>query len=137
MFLNGKVLLAHQKGANNTFLPGGHIEAGESAESALVREVEEEIGRKATVKKFFGAVEHLWSADSQDHHEINLIFEITIPGLERDRPPRSREDHLEFIWTEQKDLKAHNLQPYPLIDCLTNWSPDRGAYWGSSIKDAQ
>jgi ADP-ribose pyrophosphatase YjhB (NUDIX family) len=35
VFVNGKVLLAHQKGADNPFLPGGHIEFGERAELAL------------------------------------------------------------------------------------------------------
>ncbi|MHB1395098.1 MAG: NUDIX domain-containing protein [Clostridia bacterium] len=37
------ILLAHQKGADNTFLPGGHIEIGESAVAALKREVREEL----------------------------------------------------------------------------------------------
>ena len=44
IFLNGKVLLAHQKGAANSFLPGGHIGMGEKAEVALIREISEEIG---------------------------------------------------------------------------------------------
>ncbi len=47
VFEDGKVLLAHQKGADHTFLPGGHIENGEKAETDLIRELEEEIGKKA------------------------------------------------------------------------------------------
>lgn len=39
-----KVLLAQAIGEKNTFLPGGHIEFGESAKDALVREIEEELG---------------------------------------------------------------------------------------------
>ena len=53
---DGKVLLAHQKGADNTYLPGGHIESGEGAEDALIREIEEEIGKIAIVERFIGAV---------------------------------------------------------------------------------
>ena len=34
-FINGKYLLAHQLGADNTFLPGGHIEHGENAVAAM------------------------------------------------------------------------------------------------------
>jgi hypothetical protein len=34
-----KVLLAQARGNANTFLPGGHIEFGESAKDALKREI--------------------------------------------------------------------------------------------------
>jgi 8-oxo-dGTP pyrophosphatase MutT (NUDIX family) len=49
---DNKVLLAQSKGNNNTFLPGGHIELGESAKVALEREIEEELGITCTVGGF-------------------------------------------------------------------------------------
>ena len=72
---DGKVLLAHQVGADNTFLPGGHIESRERADAALAREIYEEIGLKATVKRFVGAIEHAWPEGSMENHELNLVFE--------------------------------------------------------------
>jgi 8-oxo-dGTP pyrophosphatase MutT (NUDIX family) len=134
VFANGKVLLAHQLGASNTFLPGGHIESGESAELALIREIKEEIGKTAIVKRFIGAVECVWTENNQDNHEINLIFEAAIPNVGSDTPPQSLEAHLEFIWAEPVELKIHNLQPYPLVECLSDWK--LGKYyglWGSSL----
>ncbi|MHC5040690.1 MAG: NUDIX domain-containing protein [Planctomycetota bacterium] len=100
IFLEGKVLLAHQKGADNTFLPGGHVGDGERAESALIREIYEEIGERAVVRRFVGAVEHAWPEGSFENHEINLLFEVEIPGLDPAVSPRSIEGHLEFIWVE-------------------------------------
>ncbi|MED1478413.1 NUDIX domain-containing protein, partial [Bacillus pseudomycoides] len=50
---DSKVLLAQAKGYTNTFLPGGHIEFGESSKDALIREIEEELGRFCC--KVFGA----------------------------------------------------------------------------------
>src|SRR3989344_6097678 len=38
----GDIVLCKTKGAGWFFLPGGHIEEGESARSALLRELEEE-----------------------------------------------------------------------------------------------
>lgn len=55
-----KVLLAKAEGYNNTFLPGGHIEFGESAKEALVREIVEELGIESIVVNFIGLVEHKW-----------------------------------------------------------------------------
>lgn len=134
-FSDGKVLLAHQKGVGNTFLPGGHINNGEKAETALIREIEEEIGQKATVKKFVGAVEYVWTENDQANHEINLIFELTIPGLSASVPVQSQEDHLEFIWSEPQSLKSYNLQPFPLIECLVNWKSNCSGYWGTWLME--
>ncbi len=130
-FKDGKVLLAHQKGADNTFLPGGHIALGERAEAALVREIAEEIGGKAIVKQFVGAVEALWNEAGEAHHEINLVFEVEIPQLDTSLPPASRESHLEFMWVASADLKAHNLLPESLIECLVNWDAGYHGFWGS------
>ncbi|MCK5247337.1 NUDIX domain-containing protein [Candidatus Bipolaricaulota bacterium] len=126
-------LLAHQIGADNTFLPGGHIGEFEKAEHALIREIEEEIGKTAIIKRFVGAVEHAWTEASVNNHEINLLFEIEVPGLDPANSPRSREAHLEFFWAESNELISHNLQPVALIDCLSNWREEYRGYWGTSI----
>ena len=133
VFANGRVLLAHQKGAGNTFLPGGHIAPGESAELALIREIEQEIGKTAMVKQFIGAVEAAWTENGEDQHEINLLFEISIQGLDPSAPPASKESHLEFLWASPEELEGHNLLPSPLIDCLTNWKSDV-CFWGSALR---
>lgn len=135
IFVNNKVLLAHQKGTDNTFLPGGHIEIGEKAELALIREIAEELRKKAIVKRFVGAVECAWAENSQDHHEVNLVFEVGIPELDSSVPPQSQEAHLEFIWSEPAELRTYNLQPYPLIECLMNWERGYCGYWGSSFEE--
>lgn len=132
----GKVLLAHLKGAENTFLPGGHIKTGEKAESALLREIEEEIGKKAIIKQFTGAVECSWVENDQRNHEINLLFEVQIPDLDPSEPLASRESHLEFFWANPTDLHAHSLLPDPIIECLMNWELGFHGFWGSAFEKA-
>ena len=132
IWAEGRVLLAHQKGAANTFLPGGHIDSGERAEAALIREIEEEIGLTGTIKGFAGALEARWEENGQPNAEINLLFALSIPNLEADIPPESFESHLEFLWAAPQELEGHNLLPAPLIDCLTNWDPSR-PFWGSAM----
>ena len=131
--MNDKFLLAHQIGADNTFLPGGHIDGCERAEDALVREIGEEIGKVAVIKRFVGAIEHAWSSAGVDNHEIDLLFEVEVPGLDGANPPRSCEEHLEFLWVKTSDLISLNLQPAPLITCLSSWQEEHKGYWGTSI----
>lgn len=133
--MNGKVLLAHQKGADNTFLPGGHVKFGEKAEAALIRELAEETGEQALIRRFIGAVECMWTEDDQEHHEVSLIFEVIMPDLDTDKPPQSQESHLEFLWAKPADLEAHNLLPKPMRECVVNWNSGCHPYWGSSFYD--
>lgn len=47
----GKVLLVQHKGRDFYSLPGGKVDKGEDIQSALVREMEEELGVKAKIGK--------------------------------------------------------------------------------------
>jgi len=126
-----KVLVAREIGASNSFLPGGHIELGERAEAALVREIEEELGLRPTVGRFLGAVEHVWPEGSRDNHEINLLFEIQIEGISSASPPASLESHLEFLWVERDLLPDVNLLPPALIELLRCEADQFEAFWAS------
>ncbi|MFC5404319.1 NUDIX domain-containing protein [Cohnella soli] len=131
---DNKVLLAHAIGHRNTFLPGGHIEFGESAPIALKREIEEEIGLSCDVESFLGVVEHKWEKDKALHCEINQVFKLKIPELEAPKSPTSRESHVEFYWVPVNELDKHNLQPYPfrkLIHQLVNG--DDSVWWESTL----
>jgi 8-oxo-dGTP pyrophosphatase MutT (NUDIX family) len=127
----GKILLVHSKDANNTFLPGGHIESGEKAELALIREVKEELGYDIKIDSFIGAVEHIWVENNNKHHEVNLVFDVNISEINADAVPKSLESHLEFIWAKPNEFKFHNLQPSSLIDCICNEKNKYNGYCGT------
>ncbi len=127
-----QVLLAHQIGANNTFLPGGHIEHGERAEHALCREIFEELNKKAIINCFVGAIEHSWQQEKVNHFEINLVFKVKVEDLSSSNEPVSFEEQLEFFWAPIDSLENHNLKPFPLIDCIRTLD-NRNAYWDSTL----
>ncbi len=98
---SGKVLLCRAKGGSSTYLPGGHIEFGETGREALVREVKEELGLEATTGKFLGVVENSFEQHGAPHAEINLVYELILP---EGAPAQAREDWLEFEWRELDKL---------------------------------
>ena len=105
---NGKVLLCRAKGGNSTYLPGGHIEFGETGRQALVREMQEEMGINSQVGELLGVVENQFLQHGKPHAEINLVFAMTVPaGTEA----RAQEDWIEFEWRDLDDLESANLLP--------------------------
>ena len=97
----GRILLCRAKGGATTYLPGGHVEFGETGREALVREVKEELGVDSGTGEFLGVVENSFQQYGKPHAEVNLVYELTLPA---DAEAQSREDWIEFEWRDVSDL---------------------------------
>ena len=109
------------------FFPGGHVEFAEKAESAMVRELLEEIGETATGVNFIGVVENIFEKDDKKNHEINLLFEAKIPRTEI----KSAEDEIEFCWLDTEKIKDSKIMPLVMKNCVIQWVIDKQSFWGS------
>ena len=133
---NGHILLAHKIGADNTFLPGGHVECNEAVKNAILREVREEFEGEVKIEGFIGVVEHLFEYHAQPYHELNLLFSGRLLNYDYPRIPKSLESHLEFYWQRIDKLEEVNLLPPPLLTIIPNYHRDRqSSLWTSTIEN--
>jgi len=130
----GHVLFAKTTGSDYWFLPGGHIEFGESARTAVLREIQEELGLKGLATSFVGAIEHSWPESKKDNHEINLLFNVEIANCISEQAPVSNEAHLRFEWLKVANLNEFSIEPKPIKDFLQSMNIEQHAMWGSTIE---
>jgi 8-oxo-dGTP diphosphatase len=106
----GKILLCKKKGNDYYFLPGGHVEFGETAEQALARELKEELDIETDKIEYIGTVENIFSEKGENHHEINLLFSVE----PKNHSSVSNENHIDFFWTDIAKLAGESVEPVAL-----------------------
>ena len=106
---DGRILLCRAKGGSTTYLPGGHIEFGETGRKALVREMAEETGLEVETGRFMGVVENSFLQHGKPHAEINLVYEMTL--VDADAAVSAKEDWIEFLWCPLSELEGARLLP--------------------------
>ncbi len=59
-------------------LPGGRIRLMEPGEVAVIREIEEELGLAAEVRRFLSVHENFFTYDEVSFHEVGFYYEVTV-----------------------------------------------------------
>ena len=130
--MDGQLLLCHGKTSGLTYLPGGHVEFGETARQALVREMLEESGRQSETGRFLGCCEHTFLQNGEPHAEINLVFELTVEGVSPLEQVAAAEDWIGFAWHPLDNLAAAHFEPAALGRQLAHWLSQPGAHIATS-----
>ena len=119
--VDGRILLCFPKDRSYAYLPGGHIEFGETGRVALVREMKEETGLDATAGDLLGVVESSFVQKGERHCEINLVYKMEVkPKSEvEQRNVQSLESWICFDWVPFGKLGAVNLLPGEMVEFLT------------------
>lgn len=106
----GHVLLCRSVKHRYSYLPGGHVEPGETASYALSREMIEEAGVTITPGELALVAESRFIQKGKPRHEITLVFHVE-HTLSASRPVPSLEKHIEFWWADLASLVDHDIRP--------------------------
>lgn len=128
------MLVSRNLAGNYGYLPGGHVEPGESSAQACVREFIEETGLVVLVERCLLIAELRFTQDGLPRHEINLVFHVEHPGGPPPEHIQSREAALAFEWTPLKQLPSVDFRPSAMLDWVLRRSPaSSGIDWISAI----
>ena len=100
--IDGKILLVKRKTEpeiGKWSIPGGHVDIGESLESAVERELYEETGLRGKCKIFVGSGEVI----SDNSHKVILDFEVVIEG---NSEPIPATDAVASKWIPLEDINS-------------------------------
>jgi ADP-ribose pyrophosphatase YjhB (NUDIX family) len=114
---DGSVLL--HRLASDAFwaLPGGRIESGEDARSALMREMKEELNETVECGELLCVVENFFNHAGKPHHEIGFYFLAQFHSgsklLDKSKLHGGVEvtKQLEFNWFAVNALESVDLRP--------------------------
>jgi ADP-ribose pyrophosphatase YjhB (NUDIX family) len=126
-----KILFCSPKDHTYFYLPGGHVAFGETATTALIRELYEETGKDAseTGFHFVGAAENIFKQGHILHHEINMHFEVK-EIFSGNQEVLSLEEEISFHWRALTDIPNLPILPARIKDFLSEWTTGKKIVWG-------
>ncbi|MBC7589852.1 MAG: NUDIX domain-containing protein [Salinibacterium sp.] len=121
--VSGRTLLVRKKGTSSFMQAGGKIERGESAVSALSRELLEEIGLELDL----GATEYLGSFRAEAANEPDTVIRAEVFALTTSLEIEASGEIEELLWIDSDDPEGVELAPLTRDTILPLWVSRRAS----------
>lgn len=109
MFHEEHVLLCQNRKHGYYYLPGGHVEPGETAATALVREMHEEAAVDVDAGRVMRVEEHIFMQGGKARHEVNVY--MVMNTAKDPRAIRSVEADIAFAWVALREIEWADIRP--------------------------
>lgn len=126
----GSILLCRNVKHGYLYLPGGHVEFGERAADAVVRELMEEAGLAVEPRSVILVSEHVFRQQGVLRHELNVVFHVERAAAAGGGGPTDPVFHVEplepkiaFDWVPLSGLHGIDLRPGTIASWLGGTIP--------------
>lgn len=108
-------------------LPGGHVEIGEDTETAVKREMREELGYEIKIDRLVSIDQNFFIGnDGKNFHELGFYYlveakderNINPNDYLRDELDKGNLIHFSFKWCTREELKKLDLRPRYIAECI-------------------
>ncbi|WP_239254781.1 NUDIX domain-containing protein [Listeria ilorinensis] len=118
----GKILLHRSEDSNHYAVPGGAVER-ETTREALLREMQEELGKKIRIGELLFLIENYFSIGETVYDAIEFYYQVDLVEGEDlyARPSFTKIEHypqgeqevytLHFVWVDQATLQNLPIEP--------------------------
>lgn len=113
-----KVLLENQDNGRYMF-PGGRIDVHEDSNTAIIRELKEELNIKTTPRLKY-IVEMFLASPKTKYHEIGLYYLLTIAESKIPNNFHSLDGDGMFEWISISKIKDYNILAKPIQEKIAN-----------------
>lgn len=109
-------------------LPGGHVELGEDTQTAVLREMKEELGYEVEIKKFACVHQNLFKTeDGKPFHELGFYYivqpinsKIETKNYYRTENDKGEIKTHEFRWVTKCELENLDFRPETIKNAILN-----------------
>ena len=132
----GKLLVCVNEEYGYGYMPGGHIEFGESASTALAREFQEECGITVVCSPPILGLELSFEQNGKRRHEVSVVFPVE--RHDQSTGIKSLEPDIRFEWWSIESLQTTDLRPSMIRDWIVtkfdhDFKPPTTMEWVSAI----
>ncbi len=108
-------------------LPGGHVELGEDTDSAVLREMKEELGYEIKIVKLVSIIQNFFkNKEGKLFHELGYYYivepknikDVNLEDYEVIEHDKGKDIRLEFKWFTLEQLKQERFLPKVLTEHL-------------------
>ena len=118
IIIHNNKLLAHNDIVNKHYaLLGGRVKAGEDSETAIKREIMEELGKEIDIIGYLTTIENFFELEGKKYHEIEFVYQAEFSdekdkNIEYSLTNLEGEDWIKYDWLELEKIDTLPLKPY-------------------------